>query len=182
VVDPADIPRILLDAARLVRSGEIVVFGSGALAFSLDDAAPTTRDIHISVEPIDRGELVEAVMGERSWYHDKHGAYVEVWQPETFAAPTSWRRRARVLTDETVPDVRLVVPHPHDVLLSKLERWSEGDRQHARQILAREPMSNASRDARLDEMPYRTGAIRAPDRVAAFEGHVQEWLAENTAT
>lgn len=177
MVDPADIPRILLDAARVVRTGELVVFGSGALAFFLDDA-PTTRDIDIWVEPVERGELVEAVMGELSWYHDKHGAYVEVWRPETFAAPNSWRRRSRRLTDDTVPDVTLVVPHPHDVLLSKLERWTDSDRAHARGILAAYPMTDAARDALLDEMPHRSGDIEAPDRLAAFEAHVNEWLAE----
>ncbi len=176
MVDPRDIPRILLDAARVVRSGEVVVFGSGALAFFLDDA-PATRDVDVWVDPAERGEIVEAVMGELSWYHDKHDAYVEVWRPETFAAPTTWRERARVLTDETVPDVRLVVPHPHDVLLSKLERWSPSDQEHARRILSRHPLSRTQRDTLLEQTPYRTGQIDAPERTAAFEAHVQDWLA-----
>lgn len=78
MVEPADVPRILFDAARLIREGDIIVFGSAALAFYLPDA-PRTRDVDLWCEPAVRGEAVAALMGEGSWYHDRHGAYVEVW-------------------------------------------------------------------------------------------------------
>jgi hypothetical protein len=32
MVDPSDVRRIVLDAARLVKTGEVVVFGSASLA------------------------------------------------------------------------------------------------------------------------------------------------------
>lgn len=136
MVDPHDVPRIVGDAAQLVRNGNIVVFGSAALAFWME-GAPTSRDIDLWTEPADRGDDVTALMGELSWYHEKHGAYVEVWAPETFAAPTDWRDRARVLTNEDFPNVRLIVPHPHDILFSKLERMEPRDQAHMASIVAR---------------------------------------------
>ena len=43
MVDPRDVGRILLDAARLVRVGEVVVFGSAALALWIEGAPRTRR-------------------------------------------------------------------------------------------------------------------------------------------
>ena len=129
MVTPEDVPRILNDAARLVRDGEIVVFGSASLAMWLDKA-PSSRDVDMWVTPEDRGEIVGALMGELSWYHDKHGTYVEVCGPETFEAPSSWRSRAKSMSLPDYEKVRIVVPHPHDVLLAKLPRYAPSD-QHA---------------------------------------------------
>ena len=171
MVNPTDVPRILLDAARLLKEGEIVVFGSAALAFVLPEA-PRTRDIDVWCDPPERGELLTVLMGELSWYQSTHGVYVEVWAPETFAAPLNWRSRAKVLTEETAPDVRLVVPHPHDILFAKLERWESGDREHARRILAHLPMDLRRMRHLLAETPYRVGLITDPLRIRDFEGHV----------
>jgi hypothetical protein len=173
LVDPASVPLVLLDAARLLKHGEIVVFGSAALAFSIDDP-PRTRDIDVWCDPPERGDLVTAVMGELSWYHDRHGAYVEVWGPETFAAPSDWRERARTLTEATVPGVRLLVPHPHDVLVAKLERWEPADRDHAMRILATVPLSCSGLEALAARTPFRDGRIASAARRARFEAHLED--------
>jgi hypothetical protein len=167
MVEPGDVPRIVGDAARLVRRGELVVFGSGALAFWLH-AAPRSRDVDLWCDPPERGEVVESLMGELSWYHDRHGVYVEVWGPETFAAPAGWPDRARRLTSEAAPGVTLVVPHPHDVLLAKLERLDPSDLDHARRILAEFPLSPERLGELSREAPYETGRIVEEDRIARF--------------
>lgn len=171
MVEPDNVGDILLDAARLLKEGELVVFGSASLVFWLDDA-PRTRDVDIWCVPSDRGDVVEALMGELSWYHDKHDAYVEVWGPETFSAPSDWRSRARELTEEAAPGVTLVVPHPHDVLLAKLERFGPSDQEHARLILASFPLTSARLDALARKTPFRDGRIGDPSRVAAFDEHL----------
>lgn len=168
MVDPDDIPRIVTDAARLVRQGVIVLFGSSALAYWLDDP-PRTRDVDLWCEPPEQGEIVEALMGELSWYDEKHGAYVEVWAQETFAAPLGWRERARVLTFDELPDVSVIVPHPHDVLLAKLGRFDESDRDHADRVLAQYPLDEQQLGQLAASSPYRTGGIVEPDRRARFE-------------
>lgn len=158
----------MIDAARLVREGELIVFGSAALAFTLDEA-PSSRDVDVCCIPPVRGDAVEALMGECSWYHDRHGVYVEVWDPETFAAPVDWRGRARILQLEELPGLTVLVPHPHDVLCSKLERFEERDVEHARLILAQRPMAALELGQRALVMPHRTGAITDPDRLRRFE-------------
>ncbi|GDX79257.1 hypothetical protein LBMAG42_10680 [Deltaproteobacteria bacterium] len=173
MVDAADVPRILSDAARLLGAGELFVFGSAALAMRLP-VGPRTRDVDVWCLPAERGDLITALMGEVSWYQDKHDAYVEVWGPETFAAPEDWQNRAWRLTNEDTPAVTLVVPHPHDVLVSKLERWEPQDREHAKAILASAPLTVARLDALLSQAPYRTGRIVDAARVRRFEVHAAE--------
>lgn len=124
-------------------------------------------------EPPERGEVVEALMGELSWYHERHGVYVEVWAPETFAAPEDWRSRARIHTVPTSPDVMLLLPHPHDVLLSKLERMTESDVEHARRILREFPLSSESLAELASSSPHLKGRIDDPERVARFRHGLQ---------
>jgi hypothetical protein len=172
MVHPSDVRRIVLDAARLVKTGELVVFGSASLAFWLQNA-PTSRDVDLWVTPPERGDAVEALMGELSWYHERHDAYVEVLGAETFSGPRAWRSRALTLTPPEAPGVRIVVPHPHDVLISKLERYALQDRDHVQRILGEAPLDRAGLDALAADSGYRTGAEPAAS-VAAFETHLAE--------
>lgn len=172
MVTPSAVRRIVIDAARLVKKGEIVVFGSASLAFWLENA-PTSRDVDLWVNPAERGELVEALMGELSWYHERHESYVEVLGAETFAGPRSWHDRALRLSLPEAPDVVVIVPHPHDVLVSKLERWSPSDRDHVRRILEEATLDGARLEALAAESPYRTGDAPTAS-IEAFEAHLAE--------
>ncbi len=171
MVDPEDVEPILSDAARLIGSGEIVVFGSASLAFRLPDA-PASRGVDVWCNPSEKNDLVIAMMGEESWYHRRHGAYVEAWAKETFAAPFTWRRRAMERNHLGRSEVRLVVAHPHDILMSKLERGEAQDWDHARRILARIPLDPGELDDVADAMPHRTGDITDPERFARFEANL----------
>jgi hypothetical protein len=173
MVDPQTVPRIVLDAARLVRAGEIVVFGSASLAFWLRDA-PTSRDVDLWVTPEERGESVEALMGELSWYHERHGVYVEVLGAETFSAPASWRARAKRVLLPEAPSVVVVVPHPHDILVAKLERYELQDRDHIRRILAELPLDAPGLDALADEAPGRRERGLDPRITTAFETNLTD--------
>lgn len=46
MLEPADVPRVLIDAARLLGRGEIALFGSGALYFWVQNA-PRSRDVDL---------------------------------------------------------------------------------------------------------------------------------------
>lgn len=162
--------RVVRDAARLVKEGELVVFGSAALSFWLQ-APPTSRDVDVWCEPHERGDVVEALMGELSWYDEKHGAHVEVWGPETFAAPPGWRSRARVERFEQAAGVRVLLPHPHDVLIAKLERMDPKDRDHQERILREFPLDQPRLDALLAEFPV---GFRTAEREARFRVHLAE--------
>lgn len=170
MVDPADVMKILHDAARLVREGEIIVFGSAALSTWLT-SAPGTRDVDVIVHPAERGDAVEAVMGELSWYDERFDAHVDVCNAETLAAPESWPERARHERFADIPCVEVTLLHPHDVLFAKLERWEPQDREHTARILNELPMTLDIAEALARDMPHRTGAIRDERRRFDFEAH-----------
>jgi hypothetical protein len=137
----------------------------------LEDA-PSSKDVDLWVTPEERGEIVEALMGELSWYHDKHGAYVDVCGPETFEAPASWRQRSKTITPPDHARVRIVVPHPHDVLIAKLPRLSPSDRDHIRRrIVEQFPIDAATLTQLADEAPSRTSGAGMQER-EAFDAHL----------
>lgn len=176
--DPTLTWRVVSDAARLLKDGELVIFGSAALAYWLG-APPLSRDVDVWCSPPDRGDILEALMGELSWYHEKHGTHVEVWGPETFKAPPGWRTRARELTLETAPGVRVVAAHPHDVLIAKLERMDPKDADHQRLILEQAPLSLARLDELVAEFP---AGARDAEREARFQEHLARLRARLSAT
>jgi hypothetical protein len=168
--------RVVRDVARLVREGELSVFGSAALAFWLADP-PQSRDVDLWVEPRDRGELVEALMGELSWYHEKFSVHAEVWGPETFKAPPGWRARAKRFSFDEHPAVKVVCAHPHDVVLAKLERMDPKDRAHVALVLEKLPLTRSQLDALVAEYTE----AREPDREARFAVNLA-WLREQLPT
>jgi hypothetical protein len=167
-----EVTRAVGDAARLMGDGEMVVFGSSALAFWMR-RPPRSKDVDVWCSPREKGHAIEALMGELSWYHDKHGIFVEVWAPETFAAPTDWRTRAKTLTLTENAKVRVVLPHPHDVLMAKLERMEVKDREHIHAILEEFPLPAATLAELEQAMPHRRGGV-ASDRVARFAAGLDE--------
>jgi len=171
----SEVARVLGDAARLMTAGEIVVFGSSALAFWMQ-RPPRSKDIDVWCIPARKGRAIEALMGELSWYHEKHGMFVEVWGPETFAAPVDWRNRSKRLLLTENRKVSIVLPHPHDVLMAKLERMDPKDREHVRAILAEFPLSDDDFSRLILEMPHRRGSVAA-DRCARFEAGLAEFRA-----
>jgi len=123
--------------------------------------------------PPEKGHAIVALMGELSWYHEKNGIFVEVWAPETFAAPLDWRQRAKRLSLTENPKVTTVVPHPHDCLMAKLERMEVKDREHVRAILAEFPLDGATLNRLVEQMPHRRTKLPA-DRVARFDAGLAE--------
>lgn len=168
----SEVTKVVADAARLIGSGEIVVFGSSALAFWMKNP-PRSKDVDVWFVPKAKGDAVVALMGELSWYHEKHGMFVEVWAPETFAAPADWRTRSKRLLLTENPKVSVVLPHPHDVLMAKLERMETKDREHVRAVLAEFPLDDATLAHLVAQMPARRASIAA-DRVARFEAGLVE--------
>jgi hypothetical protein len=162
--------RLVQDAARLLGEGELVVFGSAALSFWLGDP-PASRDVDLWTVPPEKGEAIEALMGELSWYHEKFSIHAEVWSPDTFKAPPRWRERAKVFSFEQHPDVRVVCPHPHDVVLAKLERMDPKDREHIESVLRQMPLPSA----RLEALVAEYTEARDADREQRFQVNLA-WL------
>jgi hypothetical protein len=83
-------------------------------------------------------------------------------------APLDWRNRSKRLVLDENPKVSIVVPHPHDVMMAKLERMEVKDREHIIAILAEFPRGEQTLDEFVKQMPHRRGMVAA-DRSARFE-------------
>jgi hypothetical protein len=99
--------------------------------------------------------------------------FVEVWAPGTFAAPIDWRDRSKLLLLTENPKVSIVLPHPHDVLMARLERKEVKDREHTHAILREFPLDEATLEQLVTQAPSRRGGT-PPDRVARFEAGLAE--------
>lgn len=183
-----NIPQLLARVAVVLNEGEIYVFGSAALHYSVGVTHPVfSQDVDIWVEPESESDKIECLMGELSDYHEKHDEFVEVWRPETFAAPEDWLDRATIMTTEEIMsaedfpaalmprDVTLFCPHPWDILFAKMERWERKDQEHARLILETFPISERYINLLDSKMPYRTGKISNERRIAAYVSHFSEF-------
>ena len=171
-----DVPTVVWDAARLLKEGELILFGSGALAFWLD-SPPQTHDVDLIVSAGTEADTIEALMGEEGPYHQLRGMFAQVSPAETFTAPDSWPLRARRLKVPGIPGVQVLIPHPHDILLSKLERFEPKDRLHAQEIVEAYPLSEARLHELLADSPYRNPSIPEEDRRQRFESNLRRLVA-----
>ena len=167
MVPPSHVRRIVIDAARLVKSGEIsVVFGSASLAFWLN--APTSRDVDCWVTPPERGDSVEALMGELRGTHD--GGVHASTGASSQMFPSS--------QDQSSGRRRLQLRQPGDTTSGSRCGFQpsasvDQDQDHVSRILGEAPLDRARLDALVAESPYRTGE-EPPGSVAAFETHLAE--------
>ena len=128
-------------ACDVSNDTELVVFGSQAILGEHPAAPEALRaSIEVDVQPMNRPEavdMIDAVLGELSQFHQTHGFYVHGVLLETATLPDGWEKR-------TVP-----VSHPlatrgntgyclesHDLAASKLAAYRDKDRDFVRTLLA----------------------------------------------
>lgn len=116
---------------------EILVFGSGALALQ---ALPEHRSQDFDIATNDEGEarLLEAVralkLEKTPEKRDAGVFYIEVNPSFVFSAPRSWRTRAKRVP---LPGGHAaLLPDPLDILVSKIPRFAEKDREDIREVFA----------------------------------------------
>jgi hypothetical protein len=81
-----------------------------------------------------------------------------------------------VFSFDGLPAVRVTCPHPHDVVLAKLERMDPKDREHIEVVLSQMPMS----PERLRALVAEYEAPREADREARFQSNLA-WLSTRVA-
>jgi len=118
----------------------VVVIGSQAVLATLPQAPFTARtSVEIDAYPgnaeeweaqhgTEASEVVNALFGYRSTFHETHGFYIDGVDDSTASLPPDWRERQTVrVVDCYGRAVRIVTPELHDIVASKLCRLDPKD-------------------------------------------------------
>lgn len=111
--------RRFVETLPLERPFTIVVFGSAPLQLGIDPGL-LSGDIDI-ISSFDFSEILAREGFDKNHSRD---LYIDQCAENVFVAPVNWRERAHI---EQVGKVSLILPHPIDILLSKIKRLEEKD-------------------------------------------------------
>lgn len=125
------------DAPHATRmSPEIDAFPANAKLWEVEEAK-RTRD---GVLPI-ASEHIDGLFGENSPFHAAHGFYIDGVDETTAKLPKGWQGRAiKVRTEVDGRRVVGVAPAPEDLVVSKIARLDERDREFVEAIHERRPL------------------------------------------
>lgn len=124
--DVAAIRRALAELDdKLERATELTLIGGAAVALLLDDRDLVTKDI-------------DGFAMSRALLRLARDLSIAIDPASIADLPWNFEDRRVGVLRLTFLDVR--VPEPHDLLLSKIMRWSPGDEDHVRRLHARRPL------------------------------------------
>lgn len=120
----SQLAQVLHAASRIVTDGDILVIGSQSIlgTFSEDqlpDAAVASIEVDIAFfdDPsYEKADLVDAVLGEMSPFHEDHGFYGQGVEITTATLPPGWMGKRVPTARKTAPPpprVDLVVSRTH---------------------------------------------------------------------
>lgn len=135
--------------ARLFKTDKVFIIGSQSILLSWPDAPVVLRTSgeidaypenakiweiqQKALDPDDdpeASEEINALYGEGSAFHREHGFYIDGVDENTARLPEDWNKRAITkAVDVDDRKVLAVAPCPEDIMVSKLARFSEKDKQ-----------------------------------------------------
>ena len=135
----AEFEHVIAAAADIAGEDEIVVIGSQAILGTHPNPPPELlRSLEADVYPRSdpaKADLIDAMIGDGSRFHETFGYYAHGVSPETARAPAGWHDRlvrtpipARVSSSRTAQALCL---EPHDLVLSKCAAGRRKDWEYA---------------------------------------------------
>lgn len=156
-------------ACDLTDDTEVFVFGSQAILGQYPDAPAALRQsAEADISPkhaIDKVDLIDAILGQDSQFHQTHGFYIHgVPIYEAARLPPGWESRAIKVQNRNTRDYTGWCLEAHDLAVSKLVAHREKDLDFVRTLLAEELITPRTLIARLRLM----GHTKADDRDVAW--------------
>jgi len=126
---------------ELRRSSEIDMYPGNAKDWELAQADPDAE----------ASELISAVLGFGSAFHQRHGFYVDGVDEETAILPPDWLDRANSsIVRDGDRSIKVIAPRSEDLIVSKLCRLDEKDRAFIRAFNADDPLDLLEIRVRLE--------------------------------
>jgi hypothetical protein len=143
-----DIERAVRALAREFQTDTVFIIGSQAILMSWPDAPEIMRgtpEVDAYPEnariweieeakkgdgpPLEASEHIHGLFGEGSAFHGTHGFYIDGVDEGTARLPRGWHTRAMVRRfDVDGRKVKAVAPSPEDLIVSKLARLDDKDK------------------------------------------------------
>lgn len=164
-------------AAAIANVSQVYVFGANAIIPWLATAGHPiplpafrpSRELDISVGNDALDTLIDGAIGELSAFDQTFLVYAHGVSLSSFQAPINWQSRIAKRT-EPVEGVEIAIPHPHDLLLSKLVAGRPKDFDFATRVASLFPISD-------DELKRLVEEFRQahPQAVAQLQANIETW-------
>jgi hypothetical protein len=127
---------------EITKAREVIVFGFNAIIPWLKDKdmdelpvdkGVVSRELDVTVGNEELDTLIDATLGEGSMFDKTYHYYAHGTGLEGCIIPKDWRLRANNITHKETGAV-IFVPHPHDILVSKLVAGREKDFEFAKAL------------------------------------------------
>jgi hypothetical protein len=143
-------------ACDVTGDEELYVFGSQAILGQFPEAPEALRqsaecDVALKNLP-ERLDLVDAVLGELSQFHQTYGFYVHGISLEAAELPTGWQKRAVKVQNANTGGKIGYCLEAHDLAASKLAAFRDKDRNFVRVLLVEDLVQQERLAARLSEL------------------------------
>ena len=128
---PPALTRFLMAVDASIREGqrlEVVVAGAAAMLLGYEQQTFTEDVDFIGIETGLLAELSE-IAGEGSEIHRTTSYYLDILPPGKFPQEWGWKNRAIPVAVPGLQNIELKVLELHDLVLSKLKRFSGKDRE-----------------------------------------------------
>jgi len=134
---------------EITKAIEVIVFGFNAIVPWLKekgidklivDESVISRELDVTVGNEELDTLIDAALGEGSMFDKTYHYYAHGTGLEGCIIPKDWRSRANKITHKET-DAVIFIPHPHDILVSKLVAGREKDFEFAKAITKIFPVS-----------------------------------------
>ncbi len=164
-------------AAAVAGVKKVYVFGANAIIPWLAQAShpiplsglKPSRELDVSVNDEQLDTLIDGLLGEFSLFDTAFSVYAHGVNLTVFQAPSNWRQRTGKRT-EPVNTVEIIVPHPHDLIISKLVAGRQKDFDFAVSVERLFPMTDNVLNELVEE--FRVAHLQAE---AGLRTNVEIW-------
>jgi hypothetical protein len=114
------------------RPFTITLFGSSPLQLTVD-ASLLSADVDVFGDDVDEDDALKACVERAGLGEGQSDFYIQVSSQISFRTSPNWRKRQRTFE---LGHCTVIVPHPLDVLIGKLNRLEEKDLEAFRRVIA----------------------------------------------
>jgi len=153
----SSLEHLIRAASDITGDREIIIVGSQAIHGSLHNI-PDSAQVSFEADMYPRNmpekyELIEALLGEESNFHNTYSYYAQGVGPETAVLPSDWETRAVSIQNASTNHASGICIGLHDLVLSKYAAGREKDHIYVGEVIALGVVDRGELIRLVDKMP-----------------------------